>query len=344
MELDREAMHTYAHPMSEAWDRRLKLLHYLMRKGYTQTADAARYLDTERRTARADLEALAQHGVPLYPSTEDTRDRERTWELARSWRMTGLEVKLLERLALLLGKEVLEPLLGSSELGSAMAQLEHELGAVADGVETSDQELLRRFYLVQEPSKDYRDRGALISDLVDAIAFAHRVTITYRSPNANAPRTHARLRPLTLAIYRRGLYVFVAFDNGRHAALSIDRITSLTPHHTDTFEYPTRGRWDPAAFLRRRFGLTPGDGKPETVRLRFPAESKVYALEREWMPDQIVEPRPDGGVDIVFEAEGAELAHRVLEWGGYCEVIEPPALRRRVLELARAVVRRHEGG
>lgn len=343
MELDRESIHTYAPLMAEAWARRLKLLHYLMRRGYAQTAEAARYLDVDKRKVREDFVALAAHEVPLWPSSEDTHDTERTWELERSWRVTGLEVKLLERLALLLGKEVLEPLLGSSELGSAMAQLEHELGAVAGGVETSDQELLRRFHLVQEPSKDYADRGAMISDLVEAIAFSHRVTLAYRSPSAASARKHERIRPLTLAIYRRGLYVFVAFDNGRHGALSVDRIESLEPHPEDAFDYPTRGKWDPARFLRKRFGLTPGNGPPEIVRLRFPAESKTYALEREWMPDQRIEERADGGVDIVFEAEGAELAHRVLEWGGYCEVIEPASLRRRVLELARAVVGRHEG-
>lgn len=330
--------------MSEAWNRRLQLLQHLMRRGYIQTAEAARYLDTDRRTAREDLEALAAHGVPLRHNTERVHDRERMWELDDNWRVTGLEVKLPERLALLLGKEVLEPLLGSSELGEALAQLEHELGAVAGGVETTDRELLRRFHLVQEPSKDYSTRGTLISELVDAIAFSYRVTLTYRAPSAKAERSHTRIRPLTLAIYRRGLYVFVAFDNGRNGALSVDRITSLTPHPEDAFDYPTRGKWDPAVFLKKRFGLTPGAGKAERVRLRFPAESKTYALEREWMPDQTIEERPDGGVDVVFEAEGAELAHRVLEWGGYCEVIEPASLRKRVLDLARAVVARHQGG
>jgi len=328
--------------MSEAWERRLKLLAYLMRKGHAQTADAARYLDVDRRKAREDLNALAEHGVPLTLVPEDdTRDPDRSWNLERSWRMTGLEVRLLERLALLLGKEVLEPLLGPSELGHAMAHLEHELASVAGGVETSDGELLRRFHLVQEPSKAYDAQGPIVTELVQAIAFSYRVTLTYRSPSAAAPREHARVRPLTLAIYRRGLYAFVQFDSDRIGALSVDRIASLVPHVEDTFDYPIRSKWDPAVFLRKRFGLTPGSGRPERVRLRFPEGSKAFALERQWMLDQVVEPRPDGTLDIVFEAEGAELAHRVLEWGGYCEVVEPATLRAKVVELAQAVLDRH---
>ncbi len=328
--------------MSEAWERRLKLLAYMMRKEFAQTAEAAEYLGAERRTVRDDFAALAEHGVPLSAQPEDQpRHPDRTWILERSWRMTGIEVKLLERLALLLGKEVLEPLLGASELGTAMEKLEHELSSVAGGVETSDSELLRRFHLVLEPSKAYDDRGPLVTELVQAIAFSYRVTIEYRSPQAATTRTHARVRPLTLAIYRRGLYVFVKFDNDKIGPLSVDRIVGLEPHVEDTFDYPTRGKWDPATHLRKRFGLYTGKGKPERVRLRFPPESKAFALERQWMRDQEIEEREDGGVDIVFEAEGAELPHRVLEWGGFCEVIEPASLRAKVLELAQTVVARH---
>ena len=329
--------------MSDAWERRLKLLAYLMRRGFAQTADAARYVGVERRKVRDDLEALAAHGVPLSAIPEDdTRDPDRTWQLERSWRMTGLEVRLLERLALLLGKEVLEPLLGGSELGTAMAHLEHELASVAGGVETPDGELLRRFYLVQEPSKGYADRGPIVSDLVAAIAYPYRITVDYRSPRGTL-RRHERIRPLTLAIYRRGLYAFVQFDSDRIGALSVDRIEGLLPHPEADFDYPIRSKWDPANFLRKRFGLFPGEAKPEQVRLRFPAGSRTFALERQWMREQSVEERDDGGVDIVFEAEGAELAHRVLEWGGYCEVVEPASLRTKVLTLAEAVVARHRG-
>jgi len=329
--------------MSDAWERRLKLLAYLMRRGFAQTADAARYLEVERRIARADFKALSENGVPLTVEPEDdTHDLERTWNLENSWRLTGLEVKRSERLALLLGKEVLEPLLGASDVGSAMQKLEHELAAFAGGVETSDEDLLRRFHLVQEPSKSYDDRGPLVTELVDAITFSYRVTLDYRLPQSATTRKHARVRPLTLAIYRRGLYVFVIFDNDKIGPLSVDRMEHLEPHVEDGFDYPIRSKWDPAVHLRKRFGLYTGKGRPEQVRLRFPAQSKAYALERQWMLDQAIEERPDGGVDLVFEAEGQELPYRVLEWGGFCEVIEPASLRAKVLELAQAIVLRHQ--
>lgn len=328
--------------MSDAWSRRLRLLAYLMRKGYAQTAEVARYLEVDRRKAREDLVALSERGVPLSAVPEDdTRDPDRTWQLERSWRVSGIEVKLLERLALLLGKEVLEPLLGPTELGAAMAQLERELASVAGGVETSDSELMRRFYFVQEPSKSYRERGELVSELVQAIAYPYRITLSYRSPSATEVRRHERIRPLTLAIYRRGLYLFALFDSQRVALFSVDRIEGLVPHPEDDFDYPVRSKWDPAAYLRKRFGLLPGPGPSEVVRLRFPAGSKAYVLERPWMPVQRVEAGPEGSVEVVFEAEGGELAHRVLEWGGYCEVVEPASLRAKVLELAEAVAARH---
>ncbi len=338
--------------MSEAWERRLKLLAYLMRRGFAQTQDAAKFLEVERRKAREDLQALSEHGVPLSVHPEDPTDPERTWQIEKSWRVSGVEVGLPERLALLLGREVLEPLVGKSDVGEAITNLEHELAAVAGSVELDDKNLLRRFHLIQEPSKDYSDRGPLISELVQAIAHSYRISLGYQSPSAKTPRLHERVRPLTLAIYRRGLYVFVAFGSDldpdvsdkldKVGLLSVDRITSLDPHHDALFDYPTASRWDPNIHLKHRFGIAPGLSKVERVRLRFPASSRAYALERQWMPDQWTEDLPDGGVDVVFDAEGAELAHQVLAWGGFCQVVEPESLRKRVLELARAVLARHE--
>lgn len=330
--------------MSDAWNRRLKLLHFLMRRGFAQTADAAAYLGTDRRNVRADMLALADHGVPVFAHPEhDTRDPDRAWKLEKSWRMTGLEVKLNERLAMLLGREVLDPLIGGSEIGDALTSLDKQIASVAGGVETSDSELLRRFYLVQEPSKSYDHKGRIVSDLVEAIAHSFRVSLEYRSPRRDTPKRHERLRPLTLAIYRRGLYVFAYFgDSDEVGVFSVDRIVALESLHEDQFTYPIKSKWDPARLLARRFGLSPGQTGPELVRLRVPPESRLFALERPWMADQTIHELEDGSLEITFTAEGAELAHHILAWGGYCEVLEPASLRQKVLDLARAVVARYE--
>jgi predicted DNA-binding transcriptional regulator YafY len=329
---------------SEAWYRRLKLLHYLIRRGYAQTADAAAYLGVERRLVRGDMTALQDHGVPLFPHPEhDTRDPDRAWKLEKSWRIAGLEVKLNERLAMLLGREVLDPLIGGSEIGDALTHLDKEIASVAGGVETSDSELLRRFHLVQEPSKSYDHKGQIVSDLVEAIAHSFRVSLEYQSPRRDTPKRHERLRPLTLAIYRRGLYVFAYFgDSDEVGVFSVDRIVSLDPLPEDQFDYPIKSRWDPERFLARRFGLSPGQTGPQLVRLRVPPESRLFALERPWMSDQTVLELEDGSLEISFTAEGSELAHQILAWGGYCEVLEPASLRQKVLELARAVIARYE--
>lgn len=330
--------------MSDAWNRRLKLLHFLMRRGFAQTADAAAYLGTDRRNVRADMLALADHGVPVFAHPEhDTRDPDRAWKLEKSWRMTGLEVKLNERLAMLLGREVLDPLIGGSEIGDALTSLDKQIASVAGGVETSDSELLRRFYLVQEPSKSYDHKGRIVSDLVEAIAHSFRVSLEYRSPRRDTPKRHERLRPLTLAIYRRGLYVFAYFgDSDEVGVFSVDRIVALESLHEDQFTYPIKSKWDPARLLARRFGLSPGQTGPELVRLRVPPESRLFALERPWMADQTIHELEDGSLEITFTAEGAELAHHILAWGVYCEVLEPASLRQKVLDLARAVVARYE--
>lgn len=311
-----------------------------MHRGWLQTAHAAEVVGSTRRTVLADLKALSAH-VPLTAHPDDPRDTTRMWQLSDTWRKAGVEVRLSERLALLLGKEVLAPLLGASDVGRALEVLDRELGGAATAVDDSGEELLRRFYFVQEPSKSYAAKGELLSELVTAIANSYEVSFAYRSASATEARAR-RVQPLTLVIYRRGLYAFVRDPGGTPYTCAVDRMTDLVPHPDASFDYPTRGKWDPQKHLRHRFGLTAGSqDKPQRVRLRFPPESRTYALERQWMPKQRVEGNADGGVDIIFEATGYELPHRILEWGGFCEVIEPAELRDKVIDLARRVLERH---
>ena len=321
----------------EAWSRRLKLLQLLVHRGHLQTADASRALGVERKIALDDLKKLELHGVPVSPQGDGT---ERSWVLEESWRKMGMVVGFEERLSLLLGRSLMESFLGGTDLGEAMKKLDTQVEAMSNEGLRLEAELARRFLYVREPEKDLSAHRDTVKALVEAVVRCHRVSFLYQ--HARQPRdvekvSHAA--PYTLAVYKRGLYVLV---DRRDVITShaVERITELTAHPKETFQFPYASDYDPHKRFANHVGLAHDGSPPETVRLRFTAEGRPYAESRVWMPNQRVEPREDGGCDVVFEAAGLELLARVLEYGDLVEVIEPQSLRARVRDtLTRARAR-----
>ncbi|MFT7583436.1 MAG: putative DNA-binding transcriptional regulator YafY, partial [Myxococcota bacterium] len=268
-----------------AWTRRLKLLQLLLHRGHIATRQAAHALGVDRRRALDDLGTLEQHGVPIYP---DGEGQDRVWRLQESWRRLGLSLGIAERLSLRFGSELLASFLGQTDLGDAMTGLDRQVGIMATETDTIDPTFGRQFIYVREPEKDYRAHRATIAALVDAIVGSYRVTLTYRharSGDDGGLKIYPKTQPLTLAIYKRGLYV-LAQRRDVVSIHAVERIEAIEAHPMLRFDYPRPSEYDPAKMLSSRLGLVSSGDPPSEVRLRFSANVRPYAEARRWMPHQ----------------------------------------------------------
>jgi len=323
----------------EAWSRRLKLLQMLLHRGRLTTRRVSTILEVDRRRGLEDIQALESHGVPVSPVGEG-RDRE--WVLAESWRQLGMNFALLDRLSLLLGRNVIESFLHATDIADAFARLDHQVEALTTEGESVD--LTRRFVYVRELEKDYSHQRALLRDLIGAIIEQRRVSFIYkhaRPPQREVAFPH--VAPYTLAVYKRGLYIIIE-RRGETSLHAVERIRDLEVHEGQRFDYPIASDYDPHRLFEGRFGLAQDGSDPGEVRLRFTRDATPYATARLWMPGQRVETREDGGCDIVFTATGLELLSRVLEYGEMVEVIAPAALRERVRDTLRGALARYGDG
>ncbi len=317
---------------TDAWTRRLELLHILMARGKMQTHQAARALGVERRTVLEDLKALSEHGVPIAPDSEDARNPERAWVLEDAWRRVGMTFGLADRLSVRFGREMLEGFLHETDLGRAFSKLDDVVASHTEGRSSpAHDELARRFIYVQEPAKQYGAHSHTMAELVEAIVRAQPVSFTYT--RATFPRTekrHKNVSPYTLAVYRRGLYAIVQLHKGTPVTFAIERMSDFERNEKLVFEYPRKSEYDPKKLLLTRFGLSDDGKAPEVVRLRFAPEARVFAEERMWMANQKVTPLEDGGCDIEFKASGLEIINRIMEYGHFVEVLAPARLRNEV--------------
>ena len=78
------------------------------------------------------------------------------------------------------------------------------------------------------------------------------------------------------------------------------------------------------------------------VRSRFDAESARAVRARTWHPTQVIHALPDGAAEMNLQVRDEwEIALWVISWAAHASVIEPPGLRTRVREIARAILARH---
>lgn len=168
---------------------------------------------------------------------------------------------------------------------------------------------------------------------------ARTVEFAYRDKEAQ--RSTRRVDPYGFVVSGGRAYC-IAFDHGRRGlrTFAIDnieepRLSSATFVKAPDFDLE-------AAVAGSISGLRVGAGAAIEARIRFaPRVAKAAAAARV-VGEQRVTPLPDGGVEIAYRvADLDELVRWALGWGPEAEVLDPPAARARITELAARVAALH---
>ena len=76
-----------------------------------------------------------------------------------------------------------------------------------------------------------------------------------------------------------------------------------------------------------------GSGPLQRVKLHFHPEAARYVREKVWHPSQALEEQPDASLVLTIAVNHLlEVKRWVLSYGAACRVLEPPELRREVVE------------
>ena len=109
---------------------------------------------------------------------------------------------------------------------------------------------------------------------------------------------------------------------------------------------PTASAWTssnltPGTYTRDVF-LTEHGGEPYAVVLRFDSYQARWIRERTWHPSQELALTRDGCEWTAIIGETLEIEPWIRGWGGDCEVLEPAALRERMLTHVRRMVETYQ--
>ena len=154
-------------------------------------------------------------------------------------------------------------------------------------------DLDRKFMAVGEHEKDYGSEGDLLDEIVSALLYNNPADAEYR--RIRSVSKFYRLEPLTLAVYRQGLYLFARdVAEQKIKCFAVERFVRFSRLRRERFEYPDH--YHPQDEVGSAFGIT--SGPVEDVVASFVPSVAPYVRERQWHHSQKLEVLDDGGVRL----------------------------------------------
>lgn len=304
----------------------VRILELLQDPGGANAYDLMARFSLDDRTLRryiADLRAL---GLPL--ELEGRGPERRMW-VSASYRRQRVQVSLLEMISLKFGRSAFKFLEGTGfaeDMDDALEVFSTLGGASIESAGDLD----RKFIAVPEHRKDHTRDADLIDSVLSAVVYQNPAVAFYAKVGGTTKRYS--LEPLTLAIYKQGLYLFARdLDaDGRIKTFAIERFRSFQRARGEHFDYPDD--YDPSALFDHSFGII--GGTPQQVSLRFHRRVAPYIRERVWHQSQAVEDLSDGGLCISMSVGvGPELVSWILSFGPDVRVEGPDDLKLRIRRL-----------
>jgi predicted DNA-binding transcriptional regulator YafY len=243
-----------------------------------------------------------------------------------------------EVVALMLGKEMLLQHSGPVfrvQLEEALHKIAARLASNGEGTATgADKNIgeIVKFLPGGIASVD----GRVMRDLQDACSRHQTVEIDYYAAHSGETTTR-KVDPYRILEFEGAWYV-AGWCHLRNELRKF-ALHRVRKHKLLKEKFTVKDGLNLDAWLQLPFRLEHGDGD-QTVRIRFTPVGARFALDRQWHPTQKVTGHADGSCTMEFKAQNLDEVKRwVLPYGSGAEVIDPPELRRRVMEELRQALR-----
>ncbi len=289
-------------------------------------ADLVRRFRIHRTTVWRDLRSLERDGVPLW------NDGNR-FGILRERYVSRVRLTLNEATALFLAARLLSRY--------ADAHNPH----VASGIEKLAaamprdliQQHMRLAATMVRGRREHPGQTRVFECLTEAWAERRRVRLWQTC--LEAPANPRLFDPYFIEPSGAGYSLYVIGYDHTRADVRTFHVGRLAKVELTDTRFEPRPEIDLYALLTRAWAINwGGGGLVHRVRLRFPPgriTTRVKASE--WHLSQEIVDQPDGGcVFAVTVGDWVEMLPFILQWGGDCEVLEPPALREEVARKVRA--------
>jgi len=317
-------------------DRLISILLLLQIHRCLTANELARRLDVSERTIHRDMDALSSVGVPVVAD----RGVGGGWRLVGDYRtkLTGLNDAEVQSLFLNVPPQLLADLGLEKTSEAAMTKLLAEV----PGAARRDAEFARqRIYVDVSGWHRAEEAVPMLPVLQQAVWQDRKLQISYqRDPDCEA--FERVVNPLGLVAKGSVWYLIAAVEN-EPRTYRVSRVlgaTLLDEPSLRPADFDLAAHWQQSAQIFK----TQLPRYEATLRVRQEVMRRLYYAVRFARVEETGEPDADGWVKVKmrfqFEDEAAEFA---LSFGDQIEVVEPLALREKVIRLAESVVAFYAG-
>jgi predicted DNA-binding transcriptional regulator YafY len=304
-------------------DRLLSALLLLQAHGRLTGREMSQRLEVSQRTVHRDMEALSMAGVPVFA----LRGAHGGWQLDEGWRT---QVPALDE-AELLGLLMAQPrVVGDGLLaGAAERALRKLTAALPTALRERAASIRQRLYVDTAGWRGTSENLAMLPIVQDAVSRDRKLSMLYRRVGAEAAAERV-VDPLGLVAKGSAWYLVAKTSEGfrtyRVSRIEEAAVLDAACERPPNFDLAAHWKSSTDEFRenRPRFSAT----------LRLDANAAAWV--RRW---RLTWSEQDSTFLARFENED-EAAFVVLGLGAHVEVVEPIALRERVLAEAEAIIAR----
>jgi len=294
----------------------------------------AEELEVSRRTIFRDLKMLEMARVPYYYDEEKGG-----FSIERHFFLPPVNLTLSEALAMLALTGRLREA-GNLPLMAHCSQAALKLqGALPAAIRDNVGDMVNQLTMSLGKLSRHEGLDSMFTELAGAIAQRRICRLVYIS-FYERKQIQTSVRPLRLVFIGRAWYL-IAYASKYRAVrtFKLGRIRRLTV--TDrTFTAPRT--FDLDGYFGDAWSMIP-EGKRYEVHLHFSPKVAGNVAEVGWHKNQRVQWNDDGSIDFHVTVDGlGEIAWWILGYGDQVRVVDPPALRRHVVGVARSMAQMYE--
>lgn len=311
-------------------DRLLSTLLLLQAHGKMTVRQLAKRLEISERTAHRDLEALSSAGVPVLA----LRGSRGGWVLDEEWRTRVPGLDDAELRALLMAQP---RVIGDAPLAAAAERaLDKLVAAMPVSLRARAAFLRERLYVDTAGWRGVVENLSFLPVVQDAVSRDRRLFIEYRKPNGQ--HSERTVDPLGLVAKGTSWYLVAntveGFRTFRVSRIERATVLEIAAERPPEFDLAAHWKSSTQAFRENRSRYS--------VTLR--AERRVAEDLMSWKAAQWITTDADGWMTLraIFEDE-EHACFVMLGMGARAEVLEPVALRERVVAGAAAVIATYAG-
>lgn len=290
------------------------------------TRSARRYLHEVRRHYELEKESV-RTGAPL-------------WRLRPEERPRKVELRRTQAYALLAARRLFEPMRGSAlydEIDLAIKNLTSIASRPGRGPNAgvADARLEERFLHLPFAPKDYSTKTEELDVLYQSVADLRPMSCQYRDAQGQA--SSITIHPYAMVTYKDAVYaVGKHLPSGEIRTFALDRMHDAEFKTTERFELPADFQVD--AWFQGQFGIFRGKEKIRVV-IDFAPKVAEYVRSRRVHPTQRLTQLRGGGVRLTMVVpDTTEVTSWVLGFGDNARVVEPEALRSRIIDELRGAL------